>query len=75
MLAETRAELDDFHVTSKELETELEAELQRTEKAQQDLKVKAERAERERDDWKVRGIASKAYCNADDIYMGCSRNS
>ncbi|TFL06602.1 hypothetical protein BDV98DRAFT_600620 [Pterulicium gracile] len=52
MLAETRAELDDFHVTSKELETELEAELQRTEKAQQDLKVKAERAERERDDWK-----------------------
>lgn len=54
MLAETRAELDDFHHASKELETELENELQRTEKAQQDLKVKVIRAESERDDWKVR---------------------
>ncbi|KAK0465189.1 uncharacterized protein EV420DRAFT_1513252 [Desarmillaria tabescens] len=52
MLAETRAELDDFHLASKELETELENELQRTEKAQQDLKVKAARAEIERDEWK-----------------------
>ncbi|KAF8078502.1 hypothetical protein FPV67DRAFT_1465462 [Lyophyllum atratum] len=52
MLAETRAELDDFHHASKELEAELENELQRTEKAQQDLKVKAIRAESERDDWK-----------------------
>lgn len=73
MLAETRAELDDFHVTSKELEAELEAELQRTEKAQQDLKVKAERAERERDNWKVRGLTSMAYGNVDDRY-GCSRS-
>ncbi|KAF9015280.1 hypothetical protein BDQ17DRAFT_1386057 [Cyathus striatus] len=52
MLAETRAELDDFHYASKELEAELEAELQRTEKAQQDLKVKVARAETERDEWK-----------------------
>lgn len=52
MLAETRAELDDFHHTSKELEAELENELQRTEKAQQDLKVKVERAETEKDQWK-----------------------
>ncbi|KAK0208371.1 hypothetical protein DFS33DRAFT_1379895 [Desarmillaria ectypa] len=52
MLAETRAELDDFHFASKELETELENELQRTEKAQQDLKVKVARAEIERDEWK-----------------------
>ncbi|KAJ6610112.1 hypothetical protein B0H10DRAFT_447690 [Mycena sp. CBHHK59/15] len=52
MLAETRAELDDFQVASRELEAELEAELQRTEKSQQDLKVKVARAENERDDWK-----------------------
>ncbi|CAK5280570.1 unnamed protein product, partial [Mycena citricolor] len=52
MLAETRAELDEFQVASRELEAELEAELQRTEKAQQDLKVKVARAETERDDWK-----------------------
>lgn len=53
MLAETRAELDDFHHSSKELEEELERELERTEKAQQELKVKVARAETERDDWKV----------------------
>ncbi|KAF8349961.1 hypothetical protein F5887DRAFT_408251 [Amanita rubescens] len=52
MLAETRAELDDFHHASKELEAELENELQRTEKAQQELKIKVSRTESERDDWK-----------------------
>ncbi|KAH9847376.1 hypothetical protein C2E23DRAFT_890054 [Lenzites betulinus] len=52
MLAETRAELDDFHHSSKELEEELERELERTEKAQQDLRVKVARAEQEREDWK-----------------------
>ncbi|KAJ6519942.1 hypothetical protein C8R45DRAFT_953331 [Mycena sanguinolenta] len=52
MLAETRAELDEFQIASRELEAELEAELQRTEKAQQDLKVKVARAETERDEWK-----------------------
>lgn len=59
MLAETRAELDDFHHSSKELEEELERELERTEKAQQELKVKVARAESERDDWKVRRVV---YC-------------
>ncbi|KAF5374796.1 hypothetical protein D9758_000167 [Tetrapyrgos nigripes] len=52
MLAETRAELDDFHHTSKELETELENELQRTEQAQHDLRVKVAKAETEKDEWK-----------------------
>ncbi|TFK57154.1 hypothetical protein OE88DRAFT_101218 [Heliocybe sulcata] len=52
MLAETRAELEDFQHSSKELEEELERELERTEKAQQELKVKAARAESERDEWK-----------------------
>ncbi|KAI0034290.1 hypothetical protein K488DRAFT_84143 [Vararia minispora EC-137] len=57
MLAETRNELDDFHTSSKELEEELERELQRTEKAQQDLKVKLERAQGEREDWKAKFMA------------------
>ncbi|KAJ4001056.1 hypothetical protein F5050DRAFT_1561794 [Lentinula boryana] len=57
MLAETRTELDDFHHASKELEAELEAELQRTEKAQQDLRVKVARAETERDNWKSKFIS------------------
>jgi hypothetical protein len=56
MLAETKNELDDFHQSSKELEEELERELLRTEKAQQELRVKVERAENERDSWKVRCI-------------------
>jgi hypothetical protein len=53
MLSETKNELDDFHQSSKELEEELERELLRTEKAQQELRVKVERAENERDSWKV----------------------
>ncbi|KAF8642358.1 hypothetical protein AX16_009627 [Volvariella volvacea WC 439] len=54
MLAETRTELEEFQHASKELEAELENELQRTEKAHQELKVKAARAESERDDWKTK---------------------
>lgn len=53
MLADTKAELDEFHSASKELEAELEAELARTEQSQQDLKIKVAKAEMERDDWKV----------------------
>ena len=53
MLAETRAELDEFHTSSKELEDELIKEIDRTEKAQQDLIVKVARTETERDEWKV----------------------
>jgi len=53
MLAETRAELDDFHQASKDLEAELENELQRTEKAQKELQARFIKAENERDEWKV----------------------
>lgn len=73
MLAETRAELDDFHHSSKELEEELERELERTEKAQQELKVKVARAEQERDDWKVRipEVAPRSVLDAaaDQVYV------
>ncbi|OBZ79083.1 Nuclear distribution protein nudE 1 [Grifola frondosa] len=57
MLAETRAELDEFHLSSKELEEELERELERTEKAQQDLIQRVARAEQERDDWKSKFVS------------------
>lgn len=53
MLAETRTELDDFHQASKDLEAELENELQRTEKAQKELQARFMKAESERDEWKV----------------------
>lgn len=53
ILAETRNELEDFQHSSKDLEEELEKELERAEKTQQDLKVKAGRAELERDEWKA----------------------
>ncbi|TDL28382.1 hypothetical protein BD410DRAFT_834493 [Rickenella mellea] len=52
MLAETRAELDDFQHSSKELEEELERELERTEKAQNELRMKVSKVEAERDEWK-----------------------
>ncbi|KAJ8084138.1 NADH:ubiquinone oxidoreductase [Marasmius tenuissimus] len=64
MLAETRAELDEFHTASKELEAELENELQRTEKAQQDLKVKAARAETEKDEWKSKFMSLQTTHNS-----------
>ncbi|KAH7931114.1 hypothetical protein BV22DRAFT_1077896 [Leucogyrophana mollusca] len=57
MLAETRAELDEFHTSSKELEEELIKEIERTEKAQQDLKVKVARTETEKDEWKSKFVS------------------
>lgn len=63
MLAETRAELDEFQQSSKELEEELEAELERTEKAQKDLVVKASKAESERDEWKTKFMSLQTQHN------------
>ncbi|TFY83764.1 hypothetical protein EWM64_g237 [Hericium alpestre] len=63
MLAETKTELDEFHQSSKELEEELERELARTEKAQQDLKVKIERSENERDEWKAKFVSLQTMHN------------
>jgi hypothetical protein len=52
-LAETRADLEDFQQSSKELEEEMNLEIIRTEKAQLELKAKVTRVETERDEWKV----------------------
>lgn len=57
IVRETQAELDDFQVSSRELEAELESDLARTEKAKMDLMVKVERAETERDEWKAKFVA------------------
>lgn len=53
-LQETRAALDEFQVSSRELEEELEKELQTTEKAYNDLKSRCEHYKREAEDWKVK---------------------
>jgi nuclear distribution protein NudE len=53
MLDETRAELDEFQASSKELEDELERELGATEKQQAELKEKIQRLEAEKEEWKV----------------------
>ena len=53
IVRETQAELDEFQISSRELEAELESDLARTEKAKLDLTLKVERAESERDEWKV----------------------
>ncbi|KAG1826062.1 uncharacterized protein BJ212DRAFT_1259763 [Suillus subaureus] len=63
MLAETRAELDEFHTSSKELEEELIKEIDRTEKAQQDLKVKVAKTELDRDEWKSKFISLQTMHN------------
>ncbi|KAG8773982.1 hypothetical protein FRC12_002209, partial [Ceratobasidium sp. 428] len=52
LLQETRAELDEFQMSSKELEEELERELESTEQQMTDLRNRVERVERERDDSK-----------------------
>jgi predicted nucleic acid-binding Zn-ribbon protein len=52
-LQDTRAALDEFQVSSRELEEELEKELQTTEKAYNDLKSRCEHFKRDADEWKV----------------------
>ena len=44
---------DEFQASSKELEDELERELQATEKQQAELKEKINRLEGEKEEWKV----------------------
>jgi predicted nucleic acid-binding Zn-ribbon protein len=53
-LQDTRAALDEFQVSSRELEEELEKELQTTEKAYNDLKSRCEHFKRDAENWKVK---------------------
>ncbi|ORX58898.1 hypothetical protein DM01DRAFT_1301634 [Hesseltinella vesiculosa] len=58
-LQETRAALDEFQISSRELEEELEKELQTTEKAYKDLKAICERSKRDADEWKAKYTGAK----------------
>ncbi|OLL26644.1 Nuclear distribution protein nudE 1 [Neolecta irregularis DAH-3] len=53
-LTETRAALDDFQLSSKELEHELEKELEETEKQYKELKRRNEKLAHDADDWKAK---------------------
>ncbi|KIJ45652.1 hypothetical protein M422DRAFT_227360 [Sphaerobolus stellatus SS14] len=56
-LAETRQDLEEFQQSSKELEEEMNLELERTERSQRDLQSKVARLEVERDEWKGKFIS------------------
>ncbi|ODN99046.1 hypothetical protein I350_07199 [Cryptococcus amylolentus CBS 6273] len=57
MLSDTRAELEEFQQSSKELEDEMEQELAANDKQQADLREKIKRLEQEKDEWKNKHIA------------------
>jgi hypothetical protein len=52
-LNETRSALDEFQISSRELEAELEKELENMERQYKDAKRQKERLKMESDDWKV----------------------
>lgn len=56
ILEETRRELDDFQQSSQELENELEAELKRTEGAQEALQRQVQTLEHDCKEWKVSDV-------------------
>jgi hypothetical protein len=58
ILAHTREELEDFQATSRELEAEMEADLDRSAKLEKELREKLAKAETERDEWKVGRFAT-----------------
>ncbi|CAK9782403.1 unnamed protein product, partial [Cutaneotrichosporon oleaginosum] len=57
LLNETRAELDEFQVSSRELEQELEQELEATEAKHADLQERITRLEADKEEWKNKFIA------------------
>ncbi|KAI7907911.1 uncharacterized protein BX663DRAFT_539305 [Cokeromyces recurvatus] len=68
-LQDTRAALDEFQVSSRELEEELEKELQATEKAYIDLKSRCEHYKRDAEDWKAKYTESKHEQNITMVQM------
>lgn len=52
-LAETRYTLEEFQLSSKELEEELEKEIDSTERRYNEIKIRNEAMRQEVDDWKV----------------------
>lgn len=53
MLSDTQTELDEFTRASKELEEEMERDLERNENEKEQLRARVSKLEGDRDDWKV----------------------
>ncbi|KAI9253468.1 hypothetical protein BDA99DRAFT_563049 [Phascolomyces articulosus] len=68
-LQDTRLALDEFQVSSRELEEELEKELQTTEKAYKDLKSRCEHFKYEADEWKSKYTQAKHEQNMQTLQM------
>lgn len=68
-LQDTRAALDEFQVSSRELEEELEKELQTTEKAYSDLKARCEQYRGDAEEWKCKYTDSKHEQNLAMVQM------
>jgi predicted nucleic acid-binding Zn-ribbon protein len=56
-LADANADIQDYTESSKELQDELEKELQRMEKGEREMRKGLEEARGETDDWKVRFLS------------------
>ncbi|KIR34129.1 hypothetical protein I352_03363 [Cryptococcus deuterogattii MMRL2647] len=57
MLTDTRAELEEFQQSSKELEDEMEQELAANDKQQADLRERIKRLDAEKEEWRTKHIA------------------
>ncbi|KAG2227861.1 hypothetical protein INT45_002099, partial [Circinella minor] len=68
-LQDTRLALDEFQLSSRELEEELEKELQTTEKAYKDLKSRCEHFKYEADEWKSKYTQAKQEQNMATLQM------
>lgn len=64
-LAETRYTLEEFQLSSKELEEELEKEIDSTERRYNEIKIRNEAMRQEVDDWKVTII----HVTSDDFFL------
>ncbi|CAG8559935.1 2117_t:CDS:2 [Paraglomus occultum] len=68
-LEDTRASLEEFQQTSRELEEDLERELETVEKRCKDLRAKNEALKNEVDDWKQKFYQSKQESNVNQTQM------
>lgn len=57
-LAEAQYSLEEFQLSSKELEDELEKEVERTERRYKEIRIRNESMRQEIDEWKVRTTAA-----------------
>jgi len=68
-LLETQSAMEEFQVTSRELEEDLERELEQSEKRHRDLKTKNEALRNEVDEWKQKYLQAKSEANVNQTQM------